>query len=266
MKGTVSATTFKRSVAALRADAEQHSLGRTIVLHLLPGVLLLVWFVIAGPLAEKLGAPAFLAIMVGAGVVIIPFELGTLLYLGWRRNGKLSLEGVVLYREPIPLWQYALLVPTGVALMAFAFFVIAPPTDSYLIERLFAWLPDWFFGFSQSPDQYSQPILLSAVLLALLLNGILGPIVEELYFRGYLLPRLSWLRGWAPVASGLLFSLYHLFTPWQQLPRLLVLLPLGYVVQWNRNIYWGMIVHCTFNTICMLLLLSSFLGLAHIPT
>ena len=265
MKGSVSATTFKSKFTAWRADAEQHSLGRTIVLHLLPGVLLLVWFVIAGPLAEKLGAPAFLAIMVGAGVVIIPFELGYLLCRGWRRNEKLSLEGVVLYRERIPMWQYVVFVPVGVALMVFAFFVVAPPTDSYLIERFFAWLPDWFFGFSQSPDRYSQPILLFAGLLALLLNGILGPIVEELYFRGYLLPRLSWLRGWAPVISGLLFSLYHLFTPWQQLPRLLVLLPLGYVVQWNRNIYWGMIVHCTFNTMCMLLLLASFLGMAKMP-
>ncbi len=262
MKANVSASTFKSSVTALHASAEQHSLGHSTVLHLLPGVLLLAWFVIAGPLAEKLGAPAFLAIMVGAGVVIIPFELGCLLYLGWQRNGKPSLEGVVLYREPIPLWQYALLVPAGLALMVFAFFVVAPPTDSYLIERFFAWLPAWFFGFGQSPDLYTQPVLLFAAFLALLLNGILAPIVEELYFRGYLLPRLAWLRGWAPVVSGLLFSLYHLFTPWQQLPRLLVLLPLGYVVQWNKNIYWGMIVHCTFNTICMLLLLASFLGLA----
>ena len=167
-----------------------------------------------------------------------------------------------MYREPNPLWQYALLVPAGLALMIFSFFVVGPPTDSYLIEKFFAWLPEWFFGFGQSPDQYSQPVLLFAALLALLLNGILGPIVEELYFRGYLLPRLAWMRGWAPVASGLLFSLYHFFTPWQQLPRLLVLLPLGYVVQWNRNIYWGMIVHCTFNTICMLILLASFLGLS----
>jgi membrane protease YdiL (CAAX protease family) len=265
MKGNVSATMFKGGATTLHAGAEQHSLGRTAVLHLLPGALLLAWFVVAGPLAEKLGAPALLAILAGIGVVMIPFELGTLLYLGWQRNGKPSLEGVVLYREPIPRWQYALLVPAGLALMVFAFFVVGPPADSYLIERYFSWLPDWFFGFGQNPDVYSQPVLLLVAFLGLLLNGVLGPAVEELYFRGYLLPRLAWLRGWAPVVSGLLFSLYHFFTPWQQLPRLLVLLTLGYVVQWNRNIYWGMIVHCTFNTICMLILLASFLGMASMP-
>ena len=108
MRENVSATIFKGSATTLETGDEQHSLGRTAVLHLLPGVLLLAWFVVAGPLAERLGAPALVAIMAGIGVVIIPFELGTLLYLGWQRNGRLSLEGVVLYREPIPLWQYAL--------------------------------------------------------------------------------------------------------------------------------------------------------------
>jgi hypothetical protein len=108
MRGNLSATAFKSSITAWRADAEQHSLGRTIVLHLLPGLLLLARFVVAGPLAEKWGAPAFLAIIAGAGLGIIPFELGYLLYRGWRRNGKLSLAGVVLYPEPIPLWEYAL--------------------------------------------------------------------------------------------------------------------------------------------------------------
>ncbi len=261
MKGTISALVAGRSAAAVHVDPEHHALPRSIVLHLLPGVLLLVWFVIAGPLAERLGAPAFLALMVGAGGIIIPFELGYLIYRGWQRNGKLSLEGVVLYREPMPLWQYALLVPIGVAWMIFAFFVVAPPTNSYLVERFFTWLPDWYFGFSQSPDQYSQAILLLASFLALVLNGLVAPVVEELYFRGYLLPRLSWMPRWAPVVSGLLFSLYHFFTPWEQLPRLLVVIPLGYVMQRSRNIYWGMIVHCTFNTLCMVMLLLSFVSM-----
>ena len=96
MEGTMSASVVERKAAVVRADAEQHSLRRSTVLHLLPGVLLLVWFAVTGPVAERLGAPAFLALIIGVGVIIIPFELGYLLYLGWQRNGKLSLEGVVL--------------------------------------------------------------------------------------------------------------------------------------------------------------------------
>jgi hypothetical protein len=39
--------------------------------------------------------------------------------------------------------------------------------------------------------------------------------VEEYYFRGYLLPRLSRFGSLAPVINVALFSLYHFFTPWQ---------------------------------------------------
>ena len=36
------------------AAVEQHSLFKSIVLHLLPGVLILVFFIIAAPLAERM--------------------------------------------------------------------------------------------------------------------------------------------------------------------------------------------------------------------
>ena len=44
--------------------------------------------------------------------------------------------------------------------------------------------------------------------------------VEELYFRGYLLPRISRLGAWAPLVNTVLFSLYHLFTPWLSVGRI----------------------------------------------
>jgi hypothetical protein len=49
-----------------------------------------------------------------------------------------------------------------------------------------------------------------------------------------------------------LFSLYHFFTPWQLVGRILVLLPMVYAVWWRRNIYIGMVVHCLGNTVTML--------------
>jgi AcrR family transcriptional regulator len=45
-------------------------------------------------------------------------------------------------------------------------------------------------------------------------------VVEELYFRGYLLPRISRFGGWAPVINCCLFALYHFWQPFN-LPSLL---------------------------------------------
>ena len=187
------------NVTQTEAGVEQHSLVQSIVLHLLPGVLILLFYIITAPLAERLGFPSAIALFVAIGVVLIPFELGYLLYQGRKRNGTLSLKGIVFLREPIPWWQYIayglpLLSWTGLVMM-----IVAPPVDKVIIDTLFSWIPDWFFLVASMDQlaQYSQPALLVMAILNLILNGVAGPVVEELYFRGYLLPRFSRLGRWA---------------------------------------------------------------------
>ena len=63
----------------------QHSILLSSVLHLLPGVLILVFF------------------------VLVPVELGFLQFQGKKLYGRFSLEGIVQYREPLSVWQYATL-------------------------------------------------------------------------------------------------------------------------------------------------------------
>ena len=87
----------------------------------------------------------------------------------------------------------------------------------------------------------------------LAINGLLGPIVEELYFRGYLLPRMERLGRWAPLVNVSLFSLYHFWSPWQVMARIVGLGPTVYAVRWKRSVYLGMVVHCTLNTLSVLI-------------
>jgi membrane protease YdiL (CAAX protease family) len=144
------------------------------------------------------------------------------------------------------------------------FAVLAEPVDKFFIDRFFTWVPNWFFlsGPTSQLDQYSHSALLATAILGLALNAIAGPVVEELYFRGYLLPRLSRLKGWAPVCNILLFSLYHLFTPWENLIRIFAITPMIYAVWWKKNINIGIIVHCTGNLIGSIGMLAMVLGRA----
>src|SRR5215207_1926620 len=91
------------------APDEQHSATRTLLLHLLPGALALVFFVAVAPLGVRgLGFPPVLAISLAILFVLIPFELGYLIYQA-RQNGT-TLGHIVLYREPVPRWQFVSLV------------------------------------------------------------------------------------------------------------------------------------------------------------
>lgn len=217
---------------------EQHSLGKSVVLHLLPGALITLFYIFVAPWVISAGFPAINALLLAAIFVLIPFQLGYLFYEGKKKNGRFSLNGVVVYREAMPVWQYLVLVPL-LLIWNFFWFNALAHLDGFLAQTAFSWLPDWFFGGDFS--QYSRPTLLITFIMLLFITGIVAPIVEELYFRGYLLPRLSRLKGLAPLVNILLFSLYHFFTPWQNITRIVALLPLGYITWWKRNIYVGMI-------------------------
>jgi hypothetical protein len=129
--------------------------------------------------------------------------------------------------------------------------------DTFITQTFFAWFPSWSFpaNFLGNLSQYSKAALTVTIIAGFLVNGIVGPAVEELYFRGYLLPRIPSSKGWAPFINVLLFSLYHFFSPWQNPTRILAFLPLSYIVAWKRNIFISMGAHCLLNTAGMVIAL-----------
>ena len=248
--------TSKTSTGKGIADA-QHSVAQTVVLHLLPGVLMAAFYVLAAPLVRDLGFPSLMAIYLAILFVLIPFELGYLFYRA-RRNGS-SLGSVVLYREPVPRVQFVALV-LGLFVWSSIFYVLVyPPLDAFLIENVFSWLPDSFFLVEDFAG-YSTGALVTTWVLGMIVNAIAGPVVEEVYFRGYLLPRISRFGAWAPLINTVLFSVYHFFTPWQNVGRILGLLPLVYAAWWKRSIYVSMGAHVLGNVSVMLMLLPVFFG------
>jgi membrane protease YdiL (CAAX protease family) len=240
-------------------DIIQQPIFPSITLHLLPGVLTTLVYVITAPFLNSMGYPSDFAFLLTGLFVLVPFELGFLLYLGRKKNGTLSLDGIVLYRESMPIKQYVLF---AVALLVYANFILAvvyPPIARILTRNLFFWLPSWFF--LSLTTEYSKSVLLMTALLGLAVNGFIGPITEELYFRGYLLPRISRFGVLAPVINGVLHSLYHFWMPWQVPGWILALLPAAFVVWWKRSLYLSMIIHVTGNVLGSIVTLASILSL-----
>jgi membrane protease YdiL (CAAX protease family) len=218
----------------------------------LPGLLFLPVFLLAASLVEGTGLPQHLVPSLAAFLLaIIPFELGYLLYQGKRLNGNLSLRGVILYQESMPWWQFIVLGLPMLAWAAFVFAVIGPPVDGFFVDRFFSWMPDSFFPETslQSLDQYPRSSLVITGIALVIVIGIVVPVVEELFFRGYLLPRIPLRGGWAPAVHIVLFSIYHFWLPWQNATRILAMSPLYLAVWWKRNVYLGIVWHVIANTL-----------------
>ena len=162
---------------------KQHSLVKSITLHILPGLVGTIAYILIAPSLMQNGYPAILGILIAAAIIILPIELGYLFYQAMKVNGTFSLKGIVLYREALPKWQYVA-IPLGLIVWGFLITGVTPLLDNIILKAWFSWLPKWFFIFDVDQLQgYTRPALLLTFWVGLIVNGILLPFVEEYYFR-----------------------------------------------------------------------------------
>ena len=239
----------------------QHSLLKSVGLHVLPGMLMALAFLLLKPLLASRDYPPLLAFLLAVLLADLPILLGVMLVAGRKQYGRYSLEGVVLYRDKVP-WRVFALVFVGTFVVVYVLMMGTTPLSNLLTEHVFSWLPDWMFLDEQTQYQaYDKSVLLVTFGLQLVLTGVALPWVEELYFRGYLLPRLSRYGKWAPLLGGLFFGLYHV---WQlfSFPTVFLLgVALGYVVWWKRDIRISIGLHVFANGLMRLMFLMTALAM-----
>jgi membrane protease YdiL (CAAX protease family) len=229
-----------------------------VLLHLLPGALLMGAVLILAPTLTERGVPYQLVHITSGLLTIVPFMFGAMLLYGRIKHDRASLRGVICFRRPMPLWQYAALYVPMLALalgLAFA----TQPISSFLAERVFFWLPPYLLPSWEPPVAPTQGLILFTLLANLLFDGILFPVLEEAYFRGFLLPRMTYLGVLAPAVNALLFAMWHFWQPYNWPLIFVLVLVEAYVVWWKRNIYISMLLHCSANTIGATLALLAFL-------
>ena len=232
---------------------DDHPAAVTIVLHLLPGALIAAAYVWIGlPISEAVGYPSLFGFLVAGVIVLLPWELGLLFYLGRQRNRKWSLDGVVLFRNRIPKLRLFINV-LGLCVWAFAVAIGLSFIDTFLLERFFFWVPDRLQLNGFSPTDHSITVFQIATVFNLLVFGIAAPLIEELYFRGFLLPRMSGMGRSAPIVNSVLFVLYHFWTPWMAVTRILFVVPMVWLVWKKQAIEVGIWTHCALNSIGIVL-------------
>jgi len=219
---------------------EKHSTVQSIILHLFPGILVVCFYLLARQPVANLGYPSVVALILAFAFFLIPAELGYLFYQGKKNTGRFTLQGIISYREAIPWWQYLVWVPF-IFIAIGAIFSGLKPLDAFLQQRLFSWMPEPGYGLD---GMYSRKTLMVTYALVFIFVAVLSPLVEELYFRGFLLPRMK--GKYATLFHSFLFAAQHFFTPWMLITRTLGLLPLLFGVK-KKNIYVGIIVHILCN-------------------
>lgn len=215
-----------------------------VVNHFYIGVLITVFYVIAGPVVVTQGYPGLAPLLLAELFILAPVGMAHLLFKAKSLTGRYDLSSVIVYTNKISARSMVLWSLGGI-LLVILIYVPLYPVGMFFRTSVFAWLPEWYFNPSFGS---TDAALIAKIFLAgIFVDGLVGPIVEELFFRGYLLARMEHLKGWAPILNGALFGIYHFWQPHNLLAIIGVGIVLSYVVWKTRNVYLGIIIHCTIN-------------------
>jgi membrane protease YdiL (CAAX protease family) len=226
-----------------------HTLVHSIVLHLAPGAAVLAAYAALVPVAGHLHLPSGAALGAAGLVAVAPVQLALLRHHRRARPG----EPAVQLRRRLALPRVLAWALLEIVLGALAFLVTAPLVDR--LQGVFGWWPAAWAVDLGNHSGYTRSAQLGTAALVLVGTVLMAPIVEEVYFRGYLLPRMPPRLGSAgPLAHATLFACYHLQTPWLTPARILAITPLAYIAAKTRDLRIGIVAHCVLNGVDFIVL------------
>jgi hypothetical protein len=245
------------SAVTASRPAEPRTLGRITWLHLAPGIASLLGYVVLARVVTANGLPNLMGLMLAALLVEAPVLWWLMARLVRREGGAVRWRDLFPWDERVSLGWYVTAGLAGLLWGMAMIGVVAPAIGAAVVEPFFGWLPEWFV-MTMDPDAiFAQPrgVLVSLWALSIAMALVAGS-SQELYFRGFLLPRMADLGWAAPFLNAALFAVFHMIAPWNWIPFFLGTLPWSLLMWWKKSIRLTLFVH-----VGMLLFQSLMMGL-----
>ena len=194
----------------MNVKLEKNTMANTVFLHLFPGVIMLIIYIMLVPVVAKNGFPNNIAMCITDIIVLVPVELGILLYVSKKKTGTYNIKTLFPYLEKAAVKEY-IIFALIMAVWAVLVSALMEPLELMIQNNMFSFVPAEYILGNYDITAFSKDKLILTALLSIITNGFVAPIFEELYFRGYLLPRISSSLIKAIVLNAVLFSMYHFF-------------------------------------------------------
>ena len=214
----------------------------------IPAIVLSLIYLLLGNFCN---IPHILLFCILGTLILVPMELGMILSASKRENGAYSLKSAFVGQEKLPLWN--------ILIIALVFFVVTgllsvfvAPLENQIFDKMRSTLlSNLPIGFDWTNYEYiklfSKPILILTCIYYGIFNGLIAPITEELFFRGYLTSHYEKQGPITPILVAVFFSLYHFWLPFNNLFRISAFAPAAYAAYKKRNLYISLCFHCLCN-------------------
>ena len=236
-----------------------------LILHIFPGLLVFTFDIVMVPIVKGLNIPLMFTLVLADLIILIPVESFIIIYFSKKSYMSFDIKKLIPYFEPMPRTRF---IGFLFALIVWAVLInmLLMPLSSYLIENVFSGFPEVFLSTEASVlkntnfSVYSQLNLLILLILAFIGIGIGVPVVEELYFRGFLMSSMDRFEIGAPIISVILWSIYHVWAPWSIVVYIISFIPVAVAVYKTKNIYLAIIGHMIANIVLVLNLIPILFG------
>lgn len=235
----------------MNSSVEQLPLKKLLINHFYVGIIFTLFYIWVSPKVIATGYPGLAVLLLAEILVLSPLVYGHLIWVSRKKGYGMAIGKLVPYQEKIGVKRFLLWAIGGI-ILCLTIYIPLYPLGLFFRESVFSWLPEWYFNPSFGTNDTS--LLAKLFLIGILIDGLIGPIAEELFFRGYLLPRMAYLKKWAPILNGVFFGIYHFWQPHNLIASICVGIIFSYAVWKTKNIYVGIAIHCGLN------ILGSFSG------
>jgi membrane protease YdiL (CAAX protease family) len=221
-------------------------LWQSLLFFLVPGLYGVFAFYVLFPLLVQLGIPEEIAFHTQMLTVFLFLSIATIVCLrrdGWSLSWATVRDRLRVKRMDSSAWKWTL----GFLFLYLLLGYLLNSAGLYVYGKLGFWPPDADITLTNIP-----------FLIFVLVINIFA---EELWWRGYILPRQELEHGkWAFLVNGVLWSLFHMFK-WWAVPLMIFRTWMEpFVVQRTKNTTPAMIMHFVGNGISALLSIIALLS------
>ncbi|MDQ0257768.1 membrane protease YdiL (CAAX protease family) [Evansella vedderi] len=240
------------------------SIWKVLLLIFLPTSLLTLTYLLVGYLLGDT-IPTILIFFLLAMFLLFPIQIFVVIRASKKEYGSYSLKSAFSNYQKLKWWQiflYAALTWGFAGLMTITIAPLENMLFASVSKQLFDMLPPYFdWSNIDYLLNYSTNILLFTCVMFVILNVFIGPIVEELFFRGYLTAKMSRFGNYTPFIVTVLFSLYHFWLPFNNLFRIIAFFPAFYLAWKKKNIFIAIGFHCLCNAFSTITFIVALLAI-----
>lgn len=223
---------------------------------MVPGVLITLFYFIFAPLLITWGFSPMFTLSLAIVLVLVPIQMGLLIFLKDKVTNTSCFRSILSQQTKVKPATFAFYVIILIVFAGLILLLLSSTLNDWLKNHMFSFMPIWA---RNSELQSSEPQRTITILSLFVFGNLIGPLVEEMYFRGFLIHRVHGSVMQKSIANAFLFALYHFWSPWDIISRTIAVTPHAWITLKTNNIWISVFAHISINMLFSMPLLSMIL-------